>query len=206
MKLYLVRHGETDWNKAGRMQGRIEVDLNLFGFKQAHLCAKRLKPIPFDMAFTSPQSRAFQTAELLVKPHDIRLEAHPALQEIHLGKWEGLTWSEVRRQHRGLNDDLSKDRQMAKIHGGESYEEVLKRSMDFMNRIAKLPMEHVLIVSHAGVIKMLLSHVMGLPIEKRGNFHISNTGISIIECDAHAERWKVLCINDTSHLEEMFFE
>ncbi len=206
MKLYLVRHGETDWNKAGRMQGRIEVDLNLFGFKQAHLCAKRLKAIPFEMAYTSPQRRALQTAELIVKHHDVYLDAHPALQEIHLGKWEGLTWSEVRRQHRGLIDDMTKDRQTAKIHGGEAYEDVLKRAMSFLESVSKLPFEHVLVVSHGGLIKMVLSYVLGLPIEKRGNFHLSNTGISVIEKDKTTGRWRALSINETSHLEEMFYE
>ena len=206
MKVYLVRHGETDWNKSGRMQGRMEVDLNLFGFKQSHLCAKRLKPIPFEMAFTSPQSRALQTAELILKHHNVHLETNPALQEIHLGKWEGMTWSEVKRQHRGLIDDMTKDRQTAKLHGGEAYEDVLKRAMSFIETISKLPFEHVLVVSHGGLIKMVLSYVLDLPIEKRGNFHLSNTGISVIEKDASSNKWRVISINETSHLEEMFFE
>jgi broad specificity phosphatase PhoE len=206
MKVYLVRHGETDWNKDGRIQGRKEVDLNLFGLKQAHLCGKRLKNIPFDCAYSSPQSRAYQTAELIVNHHDIGLRGHKSLEEIDLGSWEGLTWSQVKRQHKGIVDDFSKDRQTAKLHGGESYEAVTRRAMDFLNGLERLHYQHVLVVSHAGVLKMMLSDILGLPHHKRSNFHISNTGISIIEKESTTSRWRVLTLNDTAHLEEFLYE
>lgn len=206
MKIYLVRHGETDWNKAGRMQGRQEVDLNLFGLKQAHLLGKRLKNIPFDLAYSSPQSRAIQTAEMVMHHHPIHLKTHTALQEIDLGEWEGLTWTEVKRRYKGVVDDLQKDRKMAKIHGGETYEDVVKRAMLFLETLENKPYEHVLVMSHAGVIKMLIAHLLGLPLEKRTNFHLSNTGISVIEKEAPTSKWRILTINDISHLDEMTYE
>lgn len=205
MKLYLVRHGETDWNREGRMQGRKEVDINLFGLRQAHLCAKRLKHIPFDCAYTSPQSRAIQTAEIITRNHNLTLNKHPNLQEIHLGSWEGLTWSDVKKKHRGLMDDMNREKKMANIHGGETYEDVIDRAMGFIDDIEETDLKNVLVVTHGGVIKSMVTHILGLSIEKRSNFHITNTSVSVLERDK-AGKWKVLTMNDHSHLEELMFD
>lgn len=206
MRLYLVRHGETDWNRVGRIQGRLDVDINLFGVKQAHLCAKRLKHIPFDKAFTSPLARAVQTAEIINQHHQLRIEAHKDLEEIHLGNWEGMTWSEINRSYRTLMTDMQRERKMANIHGGESYEDVIERSMGFIESIKNHPYEHILVVSHGGVIKSILSHVLGLSIEKRSNFNVMNTSMSILEYHKSQERWRVVTMNDHSHLESLLFD
>ena len=89
MKIYLVRHGETDWNQAGRLQGQTDIDLDAQGFAQAAEAAERLKEVPFEIAFCSPLIRARHTAETIVGERKITLTTDERLRELNFGPWEG---------------------------------------------------------------------------------------------------------------------
>ena len=85
MKIYLVRHGETDWNQAGRLQGQTDIDLDAQGFAQAAEAAERLKEVPFEIAFCSPLIRARHTAETIVGERKITLTTDERLRELNFG-------------------------------------------------------------------------------------------------------------------------
>lgn len=96
MKIYLVRHGETDWNQAGRLQGQTDIDLDAQGFAQAAEAAERLKEVPFEIAFCSPLIRARHTAETIVGERKITLTTDERLRELNFGPWEGTDVRKIR--------------------------------------------------------------------------------------------------------------
>ena len=101
MKIYLVRHGETDWNQAGRLQGQTDIDLDAQGFAQAAEAAERLKEVPFEIAFCSPLIRARHTAETIVGERKITLTTDERLRELNFGPWEGTDVRKIRLRIRG---------------------------------------------------------------------------------------------------------
>ena len=90
MKIYLVRHGETDWNQAGLLQGQTDIALNAQGLEQTHDAAERLKEVPFEIAFCSPLIRAKRTAEIIIGDRKITLTTDERLRELNFGPWEGV--------------------------------------------------------------------------------------------------------------------
>ena len=93
--IVLVRHGETDWNLEGRVQGHTDRPLNATGLAQARELAAALAEEPLDAIYASDLSRAFETARILAQPHELDVVAAPGLREKHFGTWEGLTGDEV---------------------------------------------------------------------------------------------------------------
>ena len=90
MKLYLVRHGETDWNKVKRIQGQVDIPLNQFGKRLAEETAEGMKEIPFDLCITSPLSRARQTAEIVLGGRKVPIIEDARIEELSFGSWEGI--------------------------------------------------------------------------------------------------------------------
>ncbi len=198
MKIYFVRHGQTDLNKNGQIQGRLDVDMNLVGFKQARLCAKRLTDVTFDFAFTSPQVRAIHTAEEILRDKDVVIHKHLDIQDTDVGQWEGLKWSEVIKKHWHNEVDFNK---IIKARGGETFVDISERVERFIKEISVLNADNILVVSHAAVVYAAVKFVLGIPKDKRVNLKCDNTGISIIEQDKSG-RWHIRTLNDIAHLEK----
>ena len=91
--ILLARHGETDWNRAGRWQGWADPPLNETGRVQARELAEQLRTIPFDAVYSSDLRRAHETALIVGEPHGVPVVTEPGLREIDVGSWSGLTWS-----------------------------------------------------------------------------------------------------------------
>ena len=89
MKLYLVRHGETDWNKQKRIQGQVDIPLNAFGRSLAKKTAEGLKSIPFDVCYSSPLGRAEETARLILNERDVPIITDNRIMEMAFGEYEG---------------------------------------------------------------------------------------------------------------------
>lgn len=97
MRLYLIRHGQTDWNLAHRIQGRKDIPLNETGRQQARLLAEGMKNRPAEKIFTSQMLRARETAEILANSQNVSLYLVKGLEEINYGEWEGMTWEEIQK-------------------------------------------------------------------------------------------------------------
>lgn len=157
--LYFVRHGETDWNAEGRMQGQQDIPLNAVGLRQAAESGLRLKELIGEDAdfpyICSPMIRARQTMELMreamgLAPQDYRVIDD--LRELTFGHWEGLTWKEVRREHPAGARAREADKWRFTPPGGESYETLairVGRVMDGIDRPSVM-------VAHGGVARALL--------------------------------------------------
>lgn len=163
--LYFVRHGETDWNAAGRLQGQTDVCLNGTGRSQAARNGRVVKGLigeaeGFDFV-ASPLSRARETMEIVrtemgLDRGGFRLDER--LQEIHFGHWEGLTWAELpRRDPAGYEARLA-DAFGWRPHGGESYRDLLERVVTWHETLE----QDAVIVSHGGVSRVLRAHLLGV--------------------------------------------
>jgi 2,3-bisphosphoglycerate-dependent phosphoglycerate mutase len=162
--LYLIRHGETDWNRDRRIQGQSDTPLNDEGREQSRLLGRRLSGTGFDAAFASDLSRAIETAELILECRDLPLTTDPGLRERAFGRWEGLEadqaaardperWEAWRNRFRDVSPP-----------GGESQTELETRVTAALQSIADRhhPDDTLLVVSHGGAIQGALRSWFGL--------------------------------------------
>ncbi len=157
MKIYLVRHGETDWNTKGKIQGQTDISLNDAGRRQAEELGEMLieKKLRAAVIYTSPQKRAAETARIISRKLELPCHILPGLQENCFGEWEGLTWEEVKTHYAQYFQEWYANRRYQRTPGGESYQDMLERVVDALRRIAEQESEDIIIVSHSAVIMAL---------------------------------------------------
>lgn len=168
----LIRHGQTDWNLEGRIQGTTDIPLNDTGRAQARAAAQRLAGTPFDRVYASPLSRARETAEIIAGELDLAAPlVAVGMREHEFGAAEGLLWDECRERFGGLRGD---------VPGAETVQQLTDRALSALARIdltarrrSAPRSESVLVATHGGVIRALLEHTSGgtlpAPGERLGN-------------------------------------
>jgi broad specificity phosphatase PhoE len=164
-RVYLVRHGETDWNRHGLVQGTMDIPLNASGRLQARSLADTLSAVRFDAAYTSPLHRARETAaEILADRPDVPLIAVPELREMCYGLWQGRGAAPRRRTNPGLDRRWRDDPWSVRFPGGDSLADVSARTRDLWARLVR---EHsgqtVLVAGHGHVNRLLLIQALDLP-------------------------------------------
>ena len=197
---FIVRHGETEWNVLGRIQGHSDIPLSQKGRDQAHTVARRLVEAPLDVAYCSDLSRASETARIILKDRDIPLHATPDLRERYDGVFEGLTLAERRDRYPEMfTASLVKDLDFAPT-GGESARATSARMSDVIAGLrARHPDETVLIVGHGGSLRAAIIALMELPLEANWRFVMSNCSLSVF--DTYPDNAVLHLYNDTSHLD-----
>ncbi|GAA6735053.1 histidine phosphatase family protein [Thermus oshimai] len=195
-ELWLIRHGETDWNVQKRFQGHLDVPLSPRGIGQAFRLAERLarSRLSFDGLYASDLRRARETAEPLAQVLNLPLTTSPLLREIHVGALAGLTRKEAEAQFPGFFREASADPWGTRRPGGESMAELAERFLTF---VEDLPPGRHLLVTHGGVIRAALKLALDLPGETWRRFHIQNTSITRL---LHPEG-EVITVGDAAHLE-----
>ncbi|HCL00994.1 MAG TPA: phosphoglycerate mutase [Lachnoclostridium phytofermentans] len=185
MNIYFIRHGETDWNVENKIQGSNDIDLNGNGISQALALGEKVKTLglPIQKIYTSPQKRARKTAKILSEAIQVDCVVTAGLEEMNLGRWEGLTWKEVKEKDIETFNIWYPNRNTDKTPGGESYEEVLSRSLATVQSILKEESQDIAIVSHGAVIKCLLCYINQLPFDQMKQFQTGNTSITIVDAD-----------------------
>lgn len=193
MKLYLVRHGETDLNKHHVLQGQTNSELNAYGRELAHATAEGLKDVPFDIAFTSPLHRAKETAQIIIGKRHIPLIEEPRIQEIGFGDFEGLCY--LRKggnipDKRFLNF-FKKPEEYWTPPKGESLEAVVKRTGEFLDELCsskEYADKTILISTHGCALKAILANVRQTPMaEFWGAGLHKNCAVSILETQNKTE-------------------
>ncbi len=198
MRLYFIRHGETDYNKVGRIQGRLDIDMNLMGFKQARLLHHRLIKTDFDYIFSSPLKRAVDTASEIIRDRDMVIYKMSELTDTDFGKWQGQLRSALSKKFKLSAEDSS---EMLAMRGGEDFTDVYKRMLDFMAEISDLNAKNILVSTHAVIIYAALKMALSYPPEQHLSILLDNCGITVLERD-NKGKWLVRAVNDVSHLDK----
>lgn len=194
LELWLIRHGETDWNAQGRIQGSTDQPLNAQGLAQARRLGARLTHARFDAVYASDLQRAAQTARTALPKAEVRLDAR--LRELAYGVLEGHTWAEIDPETEALVAQWREDPYAHRVPGGESYDDLLRRFEAFR---ADLPAEgRVAAFTHGGLVRSALYGTVGRPDGRAWGFAIENTGITRLRFGP--ERVTLLTVNDHAHL------
>lgn len=183
MILYFIRHGQTDWNVNGKIQGSYESELNHTGIFQAEELSKKVlgSNMKFSKIYSSKQKRAMKTAEILSKATNVEYIPVEGLEEINFGDWEGLSWKEIREQFPTEYEEWYHNRRYTKPPKGESYQDMLDRVMDAIHKIISVNSEDVAIVTHSAVIMCLQCYITDTPFHEMAKFKSDNTNITEID-------------------------
>jgi phosphoserine phosphatase len=207
-RLLLVRHGETDWNRAGKFQGQIDVPLNDNGREQARQAAEFLKDVKLDFAISSSMLRPKETAEIILKHHgDLQLQLRDELREISHGLWEGKFESEIEASYPGLLEEWKTSPEKVQMPEGENLEQVWTRAIAAWREIVKSVSGTGIVVAHDAVNKALLCHLFNLEPEHFWKFKQGNGAVSVIDYPHGPDGLPVLqAMNITTHLSGSIFD
>jgi broad specificity phosphatase PhoE len=198
MQIYLIRHGETDWNRRGLYQGTTDVPLNALGRRQADALAKALAPVRFDAAYTSPLRRARETAGAVLAGRSVPLHVLPELRELSYGLWQGRASQPRGRGNAGLEWRWRHDPWTVRFPGGETLDEVRLRAGPVLEGIvAAHPAETVLVSGHGHLNRVLLIHLLGWPRERFWEIRQGNTACYRI--DARQEDGRTVATAEAVH-------
>lgn len=187
MNIYILRHGETNANKAGRIQGSTDIPLNEYGMELAVLTREGMEKegLYFDRIYTSPLSRASKTAEIVRGTHDTPIIIDERIVEMNFGKAEGMLIKDINEkpENENLRYCFSVPSKYQPKDGAESYEHILERAKDFLENELR-PLEHtcenVLVVCHGALIRALLLNVLGWELDRYWEIHQPNCCMNLV--------------------------
>jgi broad specificity phosphatase PhoE len=198
--IYLVRHGTTDWNQGEIFRGRLDIQLNEAGRAEARALASRLQNADLRGVFSSPLSRAKETAQAVAEAKGLEVTPDAAFVDLDFGDWQGLPVQRVKTQYPDLYRLWVERPQEVTFPGGENLARAKTRSWEgFLRLFQEHEEETILIVSHRVITKLLLCSVLGI-----GESHfwkIRQEPAAINRIDFLRGRFVASLINDTCHLE-----
>jgi phosphoserine phosphatase len=206
VRLLLVRHGETEWNRQTRFQGQIDVPLNDNGRNQAQKAGDFLKDVAIDFAVSSSMQRPKETAEIILRQHpNMKLDLQDGLREISHGLWEGKLESEIEQEFPGELHRWRTTPAEVQMPEGENLQQVWDRSVVAWQSIVQTALDNHLktglVVAHDATNKTLLCHILGLPADNFWNFRQGNGAVSVIDYPNGLDGFPVLqAMNITAHL------
>jgi len=197
LKLILVRHGETHWNKARRVQGgSSDIELNDVGIRQANKLALFLSNEKITAIASSPLKRAVSTGEAIARPHQLSVEVDDGFREIEVGQLEGLDASTLSTTFSNFLMQWWRGGGAERLPGGESLTELQERSWASTQRLLG---EHrdgtIVVVSHYFVILAIVLKALDLPLGHFSKFKVDPASISILEFADYGTR--LVVFNDT---------
>jgi broad specificity phosphatase PhoE len=201
-RIFLIRHGVTDWHEQRKVLGQRDVPLNAQGINQAQAVAVALAGAQLHEVLSSPLLRAMQTAEIIAGQFGIEVARDPRLVDFRVGKWEGMAYGDVSASpeyQKFLADPLS-----TAIPGGEDLRQIRERAIAAVEQaLADTPAgESVAIVTHAGILRVILAHYLG---SAPGNYHrlrVAPGSISVLSFADDRELPRVLAVNWRGALSE----
>jgi probable phosphoglycerate mutase len=200
-RFIVVRHGETEWNVATRIQGQTDSELTPAGLAQADAIGARLARERFDAIIASDLGRAWRTAERIAAHSRLPVSPDPRLRERSFGQGEGLTYAEVDKRWPGVFSRAANTDPDAAIPGGESRRQFHERVRAAFEALAR---EHagrrVAVVTHGGVLAVLYRIVHDIPLAHAHKVAISNASYNAVAFDSGA--WALEAWDDTAHLPE----
>lgn len=204
IKLFLIRHGQTLWNKEGRYQGDMDIGLTRVGFRQARLAAKYLSKVDFSNIYSSSLRRAIDTANIINKTRNLKIIARENLKEINFGKWEGMKFDQINMMFHDDYQNWLADPYNNCPTGGESFKQVKERAVAEIDNIVNENEDgsSVAVVTHGGVILSLLVHWLQIPICRWKSIIQRQGAINIVVIDKGFPY--ISAINYTGHIKPVY--
>lgn len=198
--IYLIRHGKIQLPEDERRYiGHYDVPLDETGIEQARCLQKRLDGARITEAYCSDLSRSRRTAEIIVSDKDIRILARQDLREIHLGEWEGCTFADIERRFPEEFRKRGSDIVHYRVPAGESFDDCSKRVLTAFQNILEASTGNILIVGHAGVNRIILCHIIGVPLQDLFKIRQEYGCMNIIQ-ESLAHLQVVMKVNNCSEL------
>lgn len=192
-KVCIIRHGETDWNKEGRIQGQFDIPLNETGRAQALAMAANAAHFRFTALYSSDLSRAMETAKALMQHENLEIHTLPQLRERHFGFFQGVLKTEASK----LYPEASALYEARDIHfdfeSGESLTDFAKRVINIFNWLVKNhTSQQIAVVCHAGVLDVMYRHASSRSLQSERDFDIPNSALNWFHHDGnrwHLDQW-----------------
>lgn len=199
--VYLIRHGETEWNKLGKFQGSTDIALSEDGIKQAFLAAEVLKG-KFDYIYASPLKRAKHTADIIGGASNVITQIEPHIKEINFGLWEGLTFEEIKEQYPKEFISWRNPLEGSLMSEDISIGNAGKRAGDAIRRLVEAHSEErIALVAHGGILKAGLIDLFDWNMTMYYKIFLGNTSITKLVFKKK-DSPILVTLNNTSHLPE----
>lgn len=198
MKLFCVRHGETCFNLAGRIQGQSDSQLSPLGRRQCQAVAEALGEFEIDALIASPLSRALESAQAIADRLRLPIEIEPRLMEIHAGIFQGHTWEEIDRKFPAESARWRSQDPDYRIPGGESRRDLMARTREAFCAIREAGFRQAVVVAHGGSLSAAFKALLGIPAE-RNPFSLRNGSLSVVLWE---KDFKLVALNETGHLRD----
>jgi len=201
IRLIIIRHGETEWNRKEIFRGLSDIPLSKNGESQVKKLALRLKSIPISAIYSSRLERAWKTAQIISENHKPKIipKIDNGLLDINFGRLAGVSHKEAEKNFPIIYNKWFKHPETITFPEGESLKDVKKRVKETINRIVKgIDGENVVLVTHHVVIRTILCHLLNIELSHFRQFEVYPSSIS--EARFEHGRWVLYRINDISHL------
>jgi broad specificity phosphatase PhoE len=200
-QVIVIRHGQTQWNRDEKFRGRVEVDLDELGIKQAEATAERVTEFPVAAVYCSPLKRASSTASIIARKLKLEAQPLPAIIDIDFGKWQGLSPKEVAQKYSSDFDLWLHRPHLLKFPGGESLEEVRQRAATAVDGLVnQYPDKTIVLVTHRVVTQILILHFLKVDNSRFWQIVQDVCCLNIFEVKDGMSYARLL--NDTCHLKK----
>jgi len=200
--VYLIRHGQTAWNKEEIFRGRTDVPLNEIGLREAELAGEYLKDKEIHVIYSSPLSRAWETAQKIAQFHNLEVQPLNGIIDMSFGRWEGHPHQEIQKNDREIYRQWREEPHKVRLPGGEGLEDVRVRSMAALEEVIRLhPGKTLVLVSHRVVTKVLICGILGIDNSHFWQIGQDTTAINLIQYKNG--KYILSLMNETCHLKPL---
>jgi broad specificity phosphatase PhoE len=200
--VYLIRHGQTAWNKEEIFRGRTDIPLDETGLRQAELAGEYFKGMEIHGIYASPLARAWETAQKIAQFHDLKVQPLDGIIDMSFGKWEGHPHQEIQKNDREIYRQWREEPHKVRFPGGESLEDVRVRSMAALEEVIRLNDGKTLIfVSHRVINKVLICGILGIDNSHFWQISQDPTAINLIQYKNG--KYILSLMNETCHLKPL---
>jgi len=201
-QIYLVRHGQTQWNKEQVFRGTIDVPLNECGQEEARLTGEALRDRPIRAVYTSPLVRASETAAAIAGIHGLEVQTLQGLTDLSFGEWQGVPHSTVMERYPDLYRRWLEEPHRVTFPGGDDITTLQSRAVKAVKQtVSSHPEDTIVMVSHRVVNRVLVCGLVGIDLSHFWQIGQDTAAINTLTWSK--ERFILVCLNDTCHLREV---